>query len=197
MLTFEQESHTYKWNGRPMPSVTQILRVIENFSMVDPDLLEKARRFGSHVHLATDLFDRGELDEESLDANLLPYLNAYKKFLSETGFVVTHSEQRVYNARYKYCGTLDKRGTWKNTTWVLDLKSGAVPRSVGPQVAAYQMACDEKPRKRLCLQLMRNCYKLHRCDDLTDWSIFLSCRNIHQFNDRTTHVSETETRVAV
>ena len=168
--------------------------------MVDPDLLDRARRFGSHVHLATDLFDKGELDLDSLDANLLPYLNAYKTFLSETGFVVTHSEQRVYNARYKYAGTLDKRGTWKNTTWVLDLKSGAVPRSVGPQVAAYQMACEEKPRKRLCLQLMRNRYKLHRCEDPADWPIFLSCRNIHQFNDRTPHVSssrETETSALV
>jgi len=208
-LAFDADSHTYRYGDRPVPSVSRILRIAnirfhesgamvkDGFEFVDPDLLKRARVFGQHVHLATDLFDKGELDEEQLDASLIPYLNAYKSFLSETGFVVTHSEQLVYHARYRYAGRLDKRGTWKGTTWLLDIKSGLVPRTVGLQTSAYQMACDDKPRRRLCLQLMRNKYKLHKCDATTDWSHFLSALNLHYFNDRNTHVSsETETRIA-
>jgi hypothetical protein len=194
-LTFDVATHTYRYSGRVVPSVTQVLRPIDNFDRVDPELLERARAFGSHVHAATDLFDREDLDEEDLDANLLPYLSAYKLVLSETGFVVTHSEQRLYNARQRYAGTLDKRGTWKGTTWLLDLKSGAVPRSVGLQTSAYQQACEEKPKKRLCLQLMRNRYRLIKCEEASDWSFFVSFLNTYKFMHRETiHArSETET----
>jgi hypothetical protein len=204
-LTFDADRHVYAFGGRAVPSVTRILRIAnlrfdesgavmrDGFDFVDPDLLKRARIFGSHVHAATDLFDRGELDEEDLDANLLPYLNAYKLFLQETGFKVTHSEEFVYHPRYHYAGRLDKRGTWKGTTWLLDLKSGVVPRTVGLQTSAYQMACEEKPRRRLCLQLKRNAYKLHRCDETTDWHYFLSAVNLYFFNDRTFHDNRNET----
>lgn len=192
-LAFDADSHTYRYEGRVVPSVTQILRAIDNFDHVDPQMLERARRFGQHVHSATDLFDRGVLDEENLDVLLLPYLNAYKLFLHETGFVVTHSEQQVYNPRQRYAGTLDTRGLWKRSTWLLDKKSGAVPRSVGLQTAAYREACDEKPKNRLCLQLMRNRYKLIKCDEPSDWSFFLSYLNVFRFNTREIiNVSETE-----
>lgn len=206
VLTFDADSHTYKYGDRPVPSVTRILRIAnlrfdesgavvqqDGFDFVNPDVLRRARQFGHHVHLATDLYDKGVLDEEQVDIELLPYLGAYKLFLSETGFHVTQSEELVYHARYKYAGRLDKRGTWRGTTWLLDLKSGLVPRTVGLQTAAYQMACAEKPKKRVCLQLMRNRYKLHKCDSDTDWSHFLSALNLYYFNDRSIHArSETE-----
>lgn len=205
-LTFTEADHTYRKGDRMIPSVTTILRRAEihieqngqvstPFEFVQSDVLRRAQIFGRHVHLATDLFDRGELDEENLDPLLRPYLDAYKLFLSETGFVVTHSEALVYNARQRYAGRLDKRGTWKCSTWLLDLKSGLVPRTVGPQTSAYQQACEEKPKRRLCLQLMRNRYKLHRCEDSADWSIFLSALNLHNFDNKgiVTHgSSETE-----
>jgi hypothetical protein len=196
-LSFDVETHTYRYGGRVVPSVTQVLHAIDNFDRVDPELLERARRFGQHVHAATDLFDRGILDEENLDIMLVPHLNAYKLFLSETGFVVTHSEQQIYNARQRYAGTLDKRGTWKGSTWLLDLKSGAVPRAVGLQTAAYREACDEKPKRRLCLQLKRNTYKLIKCEEASDWSYFVSYLNVHRFNHREIiNVSETEAGAA-
>src|SRR5260370_1277008 len=95
VLTFDVATHTYRYGGKVVPSVTTVLRPIDNFDRVDPELLERARRFGSHVHSATDLFDRGILDEDELDPGLVPHLNGYKLFLSETGFQVTHSEQQV------------------------------------------------------------------------------------------------------
>lgn len=194
-LTFDSEHHVYRIGERVIPSVTQILRradmridengvITEAFDFVPRELLDRARLFGQHVHSATDLHDRGELNEDTLDAALVPYLEAYKLFLSETGFKVTASEQRVYHARFKYAGTLDTRGLWKGTTWVLDKKSGAVPRSVGPQTAAYQMACAEKPRRRLCLKLMPHRYQLIGCEDPNDWSIFVSAMNLHHFTTK-------------
>lgn len=193
MLEFDAASHTYSVKGRVVPSVTQVLQAIENFDHVPFAVLEAAREFGTHVHQACDLLNRGVLDEESLDPQLVPYVNGWKRCLSETGMVVTHSEEKVYNPKMRYAGTLDSRANWKGTTWVIDLKSGAVPRSVGPQLEAYRHACSgDMPRRRLCVQLKPNDYKLIACNDLNDFSLFTSALNIWHFLHRgQSHVNDT------
>jgi hypothetical protein len=184
-LTFDTENHVYGYRGRVIPSVTQILgAVLNEYAGIPPDVLERAADFGRHVHAATDLNDRGELDEDALDPQLLGHLKQWRRFLSETGFVVTTIERRVFNKRLGYAGTLDREGLWKNTSWVLDIKTGAVPKSVGPQLSAYQHALDPAPKKRLCVALTANNYKLIPCDEPSDFSIFQSCLNVFNFKAR-------------
>lgn len=104
--------------------------------------------------------------------------------MSRTHFKVTHSEERVYHEQLKYAGTLDVLGSWKGTSWLIDLKSGAVPRSVGAQTAAYREACTAEPQRRMALQLKPNDYKLIPCNDPSDFHLFTSCLNIHNFLNR-------------
>jgi len=165
-----------------VPSVTQVLSILSAsaFEYVDGEVLEAARNRGRHVHAAIDLDNRGELDEEALDPELAPYLTQWRRFLKETGWTVTASEQRVYHPTLRYAGTIDT-GVWQNASWVLDIKTGSVPRTVGPQTAAYQNALDPKPRRRLCLQLQPHRYALKECKDPADFSIFTSCLNIWRF----------------
>jgi hypothetical protein len=180
-LTFDATRHEYRYGGRVVPSVTQILGMLNDFSMVDPDKLARAAQFGRHVHAAIDLDNQGTLDEETLDPELLPYLTQWRRFLEETGFVVTMSEQRVYHKRLQYAGTLDVAGTWMDEDWVCDVKSGWVPKSVGPQLAAYQQALPNRPKRRLCVQLSAEKYTLHECKKLSDFTTFQSCLNIWRF----------------
>lgn len=181
-LTFNAEAHEYRYGGRVVPSVTQVLSILSanDFEYVDGEVLEAARSRGRHVHAAIDLHNRGELDEEALDPELAPYLAQWRKFLTDTGWTVTASEQRVYHPTLRYAGTIDT-GVWQNASWVLDIKSGTVPRTVGPQTAAYQNALTPKPRRRLCLQLQPHRYLLKECKDPADFSIFTSCLNIWRF----------------
>jgi hypothetical protein len=186
MIDFDPATHTYRHAGVIVPSVTQALRPIDNFDQVPADVLEAARRFGTHVHQATDLYDRDMLDETELDPALVPYLNGWKRFLSETRCKVLSSEQIVYHAKLGYAGTLDKRILWKHCPWLVDLKSGAVPRSAGPQTAAYREALprEERPRRRMVLQLLPDNYRVFEQTNPADWSIFLSCLNITRFLNR-------------
>ena len=190
-LTFDSQSHAYRLAGAIVPSVTQVLQVMETFSFgrggsmgerqADTAMtFQRAREFGSHVHAATDFFDKGVLDEQTLDESLKPYLLGWKNFLRDTGFQVTHSEQQVFHPLLKYAGTLDRRGIWKKTTWCLDIKTGKPPKTVGPQTAAYQVACDGvHPRKRMCVELCgEGLYKIHLCENSTDFSLFTSCLNL-------------------
>lgn len=181
-LTFDAGTHVYRHGGRVVPSVTQVLEVLNDFEDVHSDRLEAARLRGRHVHAMIDLDNRGELDEEALDGELLPYLNQWRLFLRESGFTVTASELQVYHKTLRYAGTCDTL-IGHGSSWVLDVKSGAVPRSVGAQLAGYQQALDPKPRRRLCLQLTPDNYRLHECKSLGDFSLFQSCLNVWRFKN--------------
>jgi hypothetical protein len=186
LIRFDPIGHIYRLeNGTRIPSVTQALSIVERgFEFVAPEILDRAREFGRNVHLATHLFDRGTLNEPRLDPELAPYLAQYKQFLFDTKARVIASEEIVYCEQMRYAGQLDKRLAWKRSTYLCDLKSGAVPHTVGPQTAAYQRASIYAPRKRICLQLKRDTYRLIVQDDLSDFSLFISALNCYRFTQR-------------
>jgi hypothetical protein len=196
LITFNADRHEYHLGDRRLPSVTEVLKAITNFDMVPPDILEAARLFGHHVHLACHYFNLGELDEPTLHPRLAPRIRGYKRFLHQTKFKVLASEEVVHSADFAYAGMLDLRGTFHGKYSLVDLKSGAVPRSVGPQTAGYQRACREPPRRRWCLQLLDDDFRLIPCNGLGDWAMFQSCLNIWNFNNAKSKSRRPEDRAA-
>lgn len=186
MLTFEPEEHRYFVDGREVPSVTKILEPYSCLEFVDKELLKRASEFGTNVHTACHLHDCGELDRAALDPELEPYLAGWEQFLADTGATVVLSEYRVASA-YGYAGTFDKLVAWGKSLRLIDIKSGSVvPRTVGPQVAAYVQAYAEesgaKIRDRYCLHLPGDGkYHAHKLNDARDWSIFQSALNVHRW----------------
>lgn len=184
-LQFDAESHVYTWRGARVPSVTQILRPIINFDGVPPDVLAAAAQFGTHVHQACDLHNKGELDEAALDPALAPYLAQWKACIDECGLTIENSELRVVHPAGSYAGTIDVVGRINGKTFIADIKTGsAMPASVGPQTAAYRDAMKDFDRNalRYCIHLMPDSYRLIRLTDKTDIHIFQSCLNIWRFN---------------
>jgi hypothetical protein len=202
LLEFDEASHIYRDpEGRIVPGVTSVLEPLQLYEWEDnpfitAEILEAARDFGHNVHLACHLFNRGELDEAALSPPLVPYLDGWKAFLIETGCTLTHSEERVWNKKAGYAGTLDARGILAKRRWLIDIKSGALPWTVGFQTAAYQEALPlgERPRSRLAVQLLpTGRYRVHEQKDDGDFQIFLSALNIYKAKARKRtpiHVSE-------
>lgn len=190
-LEFDKESHTYRYAGIPLPSVTQVLDPLLELEGIPKHLLEAARLFGTHVHEACHLLVRGELDWSSLDPALVPYIVGAKRFLEESGMVVIASELRVTGiAGGVHCaGTLDIVGVLRNHECVIDWKSTAtIPKTVGLQTAAYErfyrMQRGGPQRKRYCVQLREGDYRLHVLNDPADWNYFLSALNIHHWRHK-------------
>lgn len=187
-LAFDHAAHAYRLDGRSVPGVTKVLELLDEFEGVPWDLLEAARKFGQHVHEACALMVRNELDWQSLDHDLFPYVDAARRFLEESGVTVLASEVRVANVSLRYAGTLDLICDWRGLRGLFDFKSGQNPRSVGPQTAAYAAAYQEQtgiriPR-RYCIQLnpsLPNGYKVHALKDTADWHVFLSCLNVYRW----------------
>lgn len=191
-IDLHEPTHTYRVGGIVRPSVTQILGVLDEYAGVDRELLDRAARFGRNVHKAVDLFNRGTLDLVDLDPALAAYLAGWRKFLADTGAKVLHSEYRVWHPLLRYCGTADVALEWKGPVGC-DLKSGIVPRSVGAQTMAYSKAQNEhgfKARRRICVQLRPNDYRMHRLNDAADWALFTSCMNVWGFKNVIRHKEE-------
>lgn len=190
MIEFEPQGHVYRVDGRQVPSVTEILEPYTSLEFVDRETLRRAAEFGDHVHLACHLYDIGELDEGALDPELAPYLDGWKAFLRDSGAVVLLSEYRVASRKYGYAGTFDKLLFWGKSKRKVDIKSGSVvPKTVGPQTAAYVQAYAEETgkhiRDRYCIHLPGDGkYRSHKLKDLRDWSIFQSALNLYNWHRR-------------
>ncbi len=193
-IDFDPAAHAYRLDGRPVPSVTQVLGLLEDWSAVRPDVLEAAARFGTHVHEAVHLDCRGELDEAALDPAIAPYLAGWRAFLSESGATVIASEVRVAHQTLQYAGTADVIVEWRNVLCLMDIKSGQVPRTWRAQTAAYARAWDNQRRgdrpissARYCVQLRDDgSYKTHKSSDPSDWTLFLSALNVWKFINAST-----------
>lgn len=187
-LTFDHSTHTYRWHGRIVPSVTQALKAggVIDYSMIPQDVLQRAAIRGTAVHRACELLDLDTLDESTIDAEIGAYLEGYKAFLRDTGFQPARIEQRVFHPQYIYAGTLDRTGTINGHLVVLDFKTGIMLDGHRAQLAAYTMALPMPRRyRRFGLQLTsEGSYRIHEFpirDLALDFNVFLGALHLtHQ-----------------
>jgi hypothetical protein len=109
IASFDADTHTYRDDeGGVIPSVTRILKDAELtpalYKTLDPWYAEK----GHAVHAATEYFDRGTLDPDSVDPQIKGYLDAYRQFRKDLPLDILSIELRLRHPRYRYSGTIDR-----------------------------------------------------------------------------------------
>lgn len=145
MLTFEPDDHTYWFGLERVPSVSEILRPLTDpfLARIPESTLNWKRDLGIAVHKACQLFDLGQLDEESLDPAIVPYLEGYKTFLVDYEPTWDGIEQIVFEPTARYAGTLDRVGRTKDGPTLIDIKTSAkIQPTAALQLWAYRMAYD-------------------------------------------------------
>lgn len=185
-LQFDADAHAYQWDGQPVPSVTQILEPLNDFSGIPPNVLEAARVRGQWVHEMTERSDY-ETPIGSVPEPYTGYVLAWEKFKAETDYVPELIECRVFSEKYRYAGTFDRFCKLVRCNTILDVKAThAPPPSAAPQTAAYKQAFEEmtgrKVSKRFTLHLKGDGnYQLIEHKKAADLSVFLSCLTIHKW----------------
>lgn len=183
-LTFDPEPHVYRFNGDVIPSVTQILEPLIDYGSVPGAILDHAAQRGTAVHLATEFYDDDDLDEATIDPEILPYVEAWRTFREESGFAVLQSEVRVYSARHRYAGTVDTIGLLDGRLAMVEKKTTAILHpATAVQVTAYGRAYNEivGPGERVrsihSVHLRRDgTYRFDEYDSGTHWGMFLALR---------------------
>ena len=184
-IVFNNEGHIYTVDGTDTPSVTTIIKAC---GLIDTTWFnDTATTRGKYVHKATELLDQDDLDEASLDPVIAPYVDAYRRFKQETGFVIDDIEKRVHNATYGYAGTLDRTGIFPNDKIrsLIDIKTGQPAKWHGVQLAAYALCFGSEVLNRYGLYLSNTgSYKLERFKDRQDANIWLACLTLYKWREQ-------------
>ena len=190
-LQFDDATHTYRLDGRVIPSVTQILKQVVDFSMVPPDVLERKCALGSALHMAIALDHEGDLDEDSVDPAVRPYLDGWRKFVADMGraLVIHAAEVPMASKRYGYGVTPDIWGAIGGEPCVVELKSSSVIHpATALQTAAQEAAIFEAGHfsefrtlvvRRFCVQLKpTGGYAVKEFNSAGDFGVFLALRSV-------------------
>ena len=131
------------WDGaREVPRVSRILEETGH-GFRGPRGSDWHKEKGTLVHRATALYDAGTLDWDSLDATIRPYVEAWKKFKSDTGCKCIAVETILYSEDLDYAGTADRVCVLPKVSgreMILDIKSGGKTKDHRLQLGAYTAA---------------------------------------------------------
>jgi hypothetical protein len=120
------------------PSVTEVVGQVMDSRWYTP---EGAKR-GTDVHAACAYLDEDDLDESSVSEDIRGYVEAWKKYKSESPSEFEFIEKRFENELYT--GKPDRVISESSTKYglrvsggVLDIKTGPINKWTGLQIAAY------------------------------------------------------------
>lgn len=190
-FTFDPEKHLYAVKGEVWPSNTQLLKEfgLLDFSNVPPERLEYKRILGTRVHKACEILANCQaLDEDQIRESMpeiIPYVNAYRKFREIHDFEPNFIEHRMVSRKWRFGTTLDQQGPFNGVETMLEIKcSWEIYKANGPQTAGQEIAFTEntgiKIKRRVVLQLKENgSFELHECEDRADFNDFLACIVLH------------------
>ena len=109
LFEFSEKDHSYKINGIIVPSVSQVLEPLNNFSVVPAAIMANAISWGSNVHKTVELYLNADLDEENLDPHLKNVLEQFKAWDDKWSFSGNDwiIEKPCFHPGLKYAGTPD------------------------------------------------------------------------------------------
>jgi hypothetical protein len=199
-LVFSPALHLYTYDGRPVPSVTTVLRDagLINFDHVPEYVLDRARERGQFVHQALHYLLEGTLDLATVDPHLQGYVTAAHTWLIDSGFQPLSVEHRLYHPVYQYAGTADLVGNLDGRPTVADWKTGRASDAVADlQLAAYAAALREMPIpewfgmskttpiQRFSIEVAASGkYAAHRYTEANDFPVFLNCLTVYREQQR-------------
>lgn len=189
-MVFDEVAHAYFLNGKQLPSVTQLLKLVTSgmFDNIPEEVLEHKRQIGVAVHKACELLDMDDLDEGSLSPSLIPFVDAYKLFKAQNKVEILLNEQKMCHKTLAYAGTVDRVAIINRDSkkTIIDLKTSAsLSDWVGLQLAGYSMALGShtgEQYKRCALQLRPDgTYRYREYSDPMDLPVFQSLLNVHNW----------------
>lgn len=184
-LQFDEQTHTYRIDGRLVPSVTQVIRdVLPTWQGGTEWDMQRGRA----VHACAAMIARGEEFEH--DPAITGQVEACGRFFAELRVMPYVVEKAVYSSKYQYAGTLDLIAELPWGPTVVDYKATLGP-TVPYQLAAYSIAeAENNDTDRWCrwgigVELRENgTYQLSEKYNLTryraEWLCLLTAWNVRR-----------------
>lgn len=197
MLSFNEEKHLYLWNGKPVPSVTQVMGRVATkkdddgpWNAISGNFIvggDTASNFGRAFHKVAEIICQGK--KCTYDPVLEPWVKGLRKFLSDhPELEITKTEIQLYSKMYNFAGTMDILGYYKGVPIIIDWKtSTGISKTWNMQTAAYEQLVNENFNERKILhhrwavQIKEKDYHPEkRWNHRTDFNKFLSILNVYK-----------------
>jgi hypothetical protein len=197
MLKFNEKSHLYTWDNKPVPSVTQVMSRVgvrkddeSPFKAISGNFIvgsETASNFGRAFHKLAEIVVKG--GNPACPVVMHPWLNGLNMFLKDhkKDLEIIRTELCHYSEMYKYAGTMDVYGMYKGVPIIIDWKTSTqVSKTWDLQTAAYEQLGKEyfdtrKRHHRWAVRIYENGYEVvKRYNHSTDFNKFLSILNVYR-----------------
>jgi hypothetical protein len=155
-----------------LPSVTQIINPLNDFSGIPPDDLARKCELGIQFHKAIDLYLIDDLNFDRLDPDLLKPMSAFVSWWEQVVCrpTIIFVEEPMYHKSLRYAGTADlitettiydfKLRPYKGVTDILQLEG-----------YKHMLPPGKRDRWVVCFDLEGN-MKMHRAQHPKAWGVF-------------------------
>lgn len=181
-LNFEEKRHIYTINGQILPSVTTVMRPLDNevYQGIDEDVMRMAADRGTAIHNAVENYVIYGI--EDIERKHRGYFDGFIRFWEENNPEPLATESRLYHKILRYAGTADLPCVIGGKRILIDYKTSAAVNKMltGVQLEAYAKAYsshgfkfDEKAIVHLkndgSYQMVR-----YKANDMESWEVFSS-----------------------
>ncbi len=180
-MEFNAEKHEYRVDGIVVPSVTEIIKVSLLSSQYTGNTIKMD--IGTKVHLTTQYYDNGDLDESDLHPTLHDYLQSWKSFVKDFNPKFNLVETMLYHRKFRYAGTIDRYAEIGGKNTLIDIKTGQEYCWHPIQTEGYKYLLEDngyKVDKTACVYLNHidgnYKYREHKQPNM-----FLACLSIYNF----------------
>jgi hypothetical protein len=152
MNTYDDETHSYRIEGRKVPSVTQLLKLVSpDFDFVPKEALEAAQARGKDIHARFEAYVKeGALKEGDQET---AQFSAWYKEQMLAGWRLVSCEQPYYSTRgsiIDFAGTpdlvLDRYEDTIRRVNIVDFKTGEMHKYFELQLALYADLVEQNVR---------------------------------------------------
>lgn len=182
MIEFDEETHTYKVDGKELPSVTTITGMLSSvvYKEVDSEILKRAAEKGSKVHKAIE--DYTLWGDYELEIEYEPFMEQFKKALEKEKFETQKAEFRLTDG--EICGTIDNMSIMGDYVIIIDYKTTSKPhiKLLEAQFGGYKKLLDSngfKIDKFYGLFLTKKGYKFKEIKPNVD--VFNKCKELYDY----------------
>ena len=187
-FTFDKENHLYQLDKVHIPGGSEILQSVgfSNYSMVNKEICEAARKFGDAGHTMCKLWDMEILNVSILDLHLVPYLEGYRKFLAtyKPEILPEWIEKSSYSSKWRFGFTPDRVARISGELTIYDLKFvTTIQEATSIQLAGYKIGFEDvtklKVIQRWGLQILPDDFNVEPYTDRRDEGAFLNALGVH------------------
>lgn len=169
---YNEETRVHTLGKHIIPSVTQVIAPLCNYDNVPARTLNHKRDLGLTFHAAIKLYLNGDLDENSIDPQLIKPMEAFDTFWADQFIGETflyEIEIPIYHSKLKYCGKPD----FVTDSTVYDWKLRPYNKVTDPlQMAAYKELYPQvNELVVVCFDLEGN-YRVHHAFNTQAWPTF-------------------------